>query len=111
VGRCYDHATDYDLVVDGRKLVGSAQRRRRQAFLQHGSIPLSADPGARAATHLGDVLASPPEPARVARALRRAFVAAGARFESQALRPDERALAERLERERYADPAWTAAVP
>src|SRR6476659_8867161 len=30
-------------MVDGRKIVGSAQRRIRRAFLQHGSMPISVD--------------------------------------------------------------------
>ena len=33
----------YELEVDGRKLVGSAQRRQGGGFLQHGSVMLGAD--------------------------------------------------------------------
>jgi lipoate-protein ligase A len=33
----------YELTVHGRKIVGSAQRRLRRSFLQHGSMPLSCD--------------------------------------------------------------------
>ncbi|HOJ39714.1 MAG TPA: biotin/lipoate A/B protein ligase family protein [bacterium] len=38
---CFNLATRHDLLVDGRKIVGSAQRRDRTSFLQHGSILLS----------------------------------------------------------------------
>lgn len=41
---CFATAIGGELVVDGRKLVGSAQRRSRGALLQHGSIPLAGDP-------------------------------------------------------------------
>jgi lipoate-protein ligase A len=30
-------------MVDGRKIVGSAQRRVRSSFLQHGSMPITFD--------------------------------------------------------------------
>ena len=43
---CFGTATAADLVLpDGSKLIGSAQLRRRQAVLQHGSIRLNPDPG------------------------------------------------------------------
>lgn len=37
---CFREPAPGELTVDGRKLVGSAQRRRRGALLQHGSILL-----------------------------------------------------------------------
>ena len=40
---CFDTPSDYELIVDGRKLVGSAQVRKRGAVLQHGSIMLDVD--------------------------------------------------------------------
>jgi lipoate-protein ligase A len=33
----------YDIVIGSRKIGGNAQKRRRQAIFQHGSIPLSID--------------------------------------------------------------------
>ena len=41
---CFNASSSWEPTVDGRKLIGSAQMRRREAFLQHGSIPLAADP-------------------------------------------------------------------
>ncbi|MGI0489430.1 lipoate--protein ligase family protein [Pantanalinema rosaneae CENA516] len=42
---CFGTATTADLVMtDGRKLIGSAQLRRGDTVLQHGSIRLSPDP-------------------------------------------------------------------
>ncbi|KUO73134.1 MAG: lipoate--protein ligase [Desulfosporosinus sp. BRH_c37] len=40
---CFDAPSWYELVVDGRKLVGSAQVRREGILLQHGSILLHLD--------------------------------------------------------------------
>jgi len=40
---CFNVTSSHELLHRGRKLIGSAQMRRRQAFLQHGSIPLRAD--------------------------------------------------------------------
>ncbi len=37
---CFATPSAYELLIGGKKLVGSAQRRRPDGFLQHGSIPL-----------------------------------------------------------------------
>lgn len=41
---CFARSTALDLVVDGRKIVGSAKRRRGGRALQHGSIILRPHP-------------------------------------------------------------------
>src|SRR5262249_6823239 len=40
---CFISPSRYELMVAGRKIVGSAQRRVRQGFLQHGSMPISVN--------------------------------------------------------------------
>jgi lipoate-protein ligase A len=40
---CFATPVDGEIIAEGKKLVGSAQRRTRKAFLQHGSIPLAGD--------------------------------------------------------------------
>ncbi len=40
---CFTSTSRYELAVDGRKIVGSAQVRKDNAFLQHGSILLHHD--------------------------------------------------------------------
>jgi len=35
---CFVSPSKYDVVEEGRKIVGSAQRRKNKAFFQHGSI-------------------------------------------------------------------------
>ncbi|HEY4706947.1 MAG TPA: biotin/lipoate A/B protein ligase family protein [Thermodesulfobacteriota bacterium] len=41
---CFQTPSRFEVLADGRKLVGSAQRRFRKAFLQHGSILMSSEP-------------------------------------------------------------------
>lgn len=48
---CFDVPSAYEIVALGRKLVGSAQARRRRVVLQHGAIPLEGD-----VARIGDVL-------------------------------------------------------
>ena len=40
---CFMSPSRYELTVQGRKIVGSAQRRLRRSFLQHGSMPIRCD--------------------------------------------------------------------
>ncbi len=40
---CFSFPTPNELEVDGKKVVGSAQKRDNKALLQHGSIPISMD--------------------------------------------------------------------
>ena len=40
---CFSAPSQYELVVEGRKVAGSAQRRQGPAFLQHGSVPVELD--------------------------------------------------------------------
>lgn len=40
---CFMSPSRYELAVKGRKVVGSAQRRLKRSFLQHGSMPISCD--------------------------------------------------------------------
>ena len=40
---CFAHPGRDEVVIDGRKIIGSAQKRAGAKFLQHGSIPLLAD--------------------------------------------------------------------
>jgi lipoate-protein ligase A len=41
---CFSSPSWYEVLVNERKIVGSAQRRQKGAFLQHGSILLDYDP-------------------------------------------------------------------
>ncbi len=40
---CFVSPSRYELMCGGRKIAGSAQRRLRRSFLQHGSMPITCD--------------------------------------------------------------------
>ncbi|UCC87086.1 MAG: lipoate--protein ligase family protein [Anaerolineales bacterium] len=40
---CFDTPSKYEITVRGKKLIGSAQVRRRGMILQHGTLPLTGD--------------------------------------------------------------------
>jgi lipoate-protein ligase A len=40
---CFETPSAYEIVVSGKKLVGSAQWRSKGGVLQHGSLPLTGD--------------------------------------------------------------------
>jgi lipoate-protein ligase A len=64
---CFLSTSRYELMVRGRKIVGSAQRRVHHSFLQHGSMPITCDRGVLArATRLADPAALESEMAGVA---------------------------------------------
>ena len=40
---CFEVPSNYEITVSGKKLIGSAQARRKAGVLQHGSVPLRGD--------------------------------------------------------------------
>jgi lipoate-protein ligase A len=40
---CFEVPSNYEITVEGKKLIGSAQARRKGGVLQHGSLPLYGD--------------------------------------------------------------------
>ena len=40
---CFEVPSNYEIVVHGKKLIGSAQARRKNGVLQHGTLPLWGD--------------------------------------------------------------------
>lgn len=40
---CFEVPSNYEIVVAGKKLIGSAQARRKEGLLQHGTLPLWGD--------------------------------------------------------------------
>ncbi|MDH4122232.1 MAG: lipoate--protein ligase family protein [Deltaproteobacteria bacterium] len=55
---CFAAPSACEIVVHGKKLAGSAQRRRAGAWLQHGSIPLRVNTSQMAALFTGETPAS-----------------------------------------------------
>ena len=85
---CFARSFGYEAVVDGRKLMGSAQRRSGRALLQQGSLLVGpgherlgrylagGDPGetlARGAVTLSELLGARPDPAPFRDALAQVF--------------------------------------
>lgn len=120
---CFARTGTYELELDGRKIVGSAQRRHGKSFLQHGSIllgidrprvaaifPGTADPAASVAT-LEQALGRRPHWDACATALADAFEAEhGIELRPGGLSEDEAARADTLAREKYATDAWLAGL-
>jgi lipoate-protein ligase A len=57
---CFEVPSAYEITVDGRKLIGSAQARRKEGVLQHGSLPLKGD-----LSRITDALIFPDDAARL----------------------------------------------
>jgi lipoate-protein ligase A len=129
---CFEVPSTYEITVNGKKLIGSAQARRRDGVLQHGSLPLTGD-----LTRITDALAFADDSSRAdaatrllsraatiesalgrvvdweaaARALVRAFESElGIQFGRGELTQKEIARAEELVRGKYDHPSWTERV-
>jgi lipoate-protein ligase A len=129
---CFEVPSTYEITVGGKKLIGSAQARRKEGVLQHGSLPLTGD-----LTRITEALSFADESARAEAATRllaraataesalghavdwetaassmvRAFEAElGIRFERGELSKKEFSRADELVREKYAHPSWTERV-
>jgi lipoate-protein ligase A len=116
---CFRDPAEGEVVVEGRKLIGSAQYREDKVVLQHGSLLLEDDQG-RVANLLREPGPEEESPAVLSSYLRpipdtQSLIAAlldGWREEVSGTvvpsepSPAELARAATLE-ERYADPAWT----
>jgi lipoate-protein ligase A len=134
---CFEAPATYEITVNGKKLIGSAQARKKEGVLQHGSLPLTGD-----LTRICQALVFKDEAARevasqrllarattvegirpstslrtnsssadwetAAQAFVRGFeVQLGIKFESGVLSPSEEKRAAELVEKKYAHPSWT----
>ena len=129
---CFEVPSNYEITVHGKKLIGSAQARKKQGVLQHGTLPLYGD-----LTRITQALAFPTDEKRKSVAQRlltratnvetilnrvvsweeaaNAFVWA---FENtldlnllaDELTSTEIVRAEELVKEKYAHPSWTERI-
>lgn len=127
---CFVQPSHYEILVDGRKLIGSAQLRRKGVMLQHGTIPIRGDVARicdvlsfeaeterntqrlrtreRALT-LAQALDRAPAWHEVADALKAGFVAAfGLDMQPGELSAEEDAEAEALVQDKFGNAGWTA---
>ena len=126
---CFEMPSHYEICVGGRKLIGSAQLRRKGGLLQHGALPLSGDLGRvcdvlsfasdearmaqkasvreRAAT-LSQAVGAEVAWAKVASAMEAGFAGAfDLEMVSGSLSAAETGRAMALADERFGNPAWT----
>ncbi|NOQ40862.1 MAG: octanoyltransferase [Anaerolineales bacterium] len=40
---CFENPSDFEITVEGKKIIGSAQARKKEGILQHGTLPLIGD--------------------------------------------------------------------
>ena len=129
---CFEVPSTYEITADGKKLIGSAQARKKEGVLQHGSLPLTGD-----LTRICQALVFENESARedaskrlLARAATvesalggavawetatQAFIHAfeaqlGLSFERGELSESESKKADELVKEKYDHPSWTERV-
>ena len=119
IAPCFEEPTEGELVLGGRKLVGSAQYRDEDALLQHGSILIDDDqtsvasllvspaPPPPAPATLRDALGRAPAPAEVNAAFLDAVRAREDVRVEELTVDEELAAAMRDACARYADPEWT----
>jgi len=126
---CFEVPSTYEITVQGKKLIGSAQARKKEGVLQHGSLPLTGDltricnalvfkdKSARAnaaqrllvhATTVETVLGRGVSWETAAQAFVRGFEAQlGIRFERGEMSRSELRRTEELVNEKYGHPSWT----
>jgi len=125
---CFDSPSWYELVVEGKKVAGSAQTRQKGVILQHGSILLDMDvellfsllkfPSDRVkqrmidsfrqkAVTINDVSPTPVSLQEAVAAFRKGFASGlGIELVEQGLTDEEWKMAEQLARERYSTHEW-----
>ena len=119
--QCFARAADYEITFAGRKVVGSAQVRRKGASLQHGSLLLDADPrlfeeatggqrGERKSwTTLSELMGRRPDFEEVAIAVARGIGEVfGVRWAPGEPSEGEERLADGLRSRKYLNAHWTA---
>lgn len=126
---CFSAPSWFEVVSDGRKIIGSAQKRKGGFLLQHGSIPFTFD----AAKVMRSVRTASPEHAARAEALLRRKAAGVSEVAGRSvsreelerhlilgfqtilgweivpgqLSPDEVSQADRIEKDKYGSERWT----
>jgi lipoyl(octanoyl) transferase len=105
---CFLHQTPGDLLINGSKVAGSAQRKMRGALLQHGSILLQRSEYVPHLAGICDATGAPQiEPEELANELKAAFATdTGWTVTPSAWTAEELARTEAIRAEKYANPEW-----
>lgn len=106
---CFQRRTLGDVLVDGAKIGGSAQRRRRSGLLQHGSVLLHRSPAAPELPGIAELTGVEISADRLAdQWADRLADRLGIRLERSVLSASQRDLAAMIERRRFLNDSWTA---
>jgi len=116
---CFVEREKYDILIEGKKLGGNAQRTVKGVVLQHGSIPLASclDRGVALLSHrpqnlgavgaLEDILGREISFGELRRLVVNSFDDAfSARLSEDSLTPVEQDLAEKLRQDKYSTKEW-----
>lgn len=104
---CFQQSTVGDVHCGGRKIVGSAQRKYRQALLQHGSILLAQSEHTPALPGIRELTGVTLDVRDVVVAVTHAFVAqTGWNVQATDWTAEEQAYVKRLAVERYVNGEW-----
>jgi len=118
---CFSYPARDEIEIDGKKIVGSAQKRTGSKFIQHGSIPLEEDDMLLEAISLLEKNKGEVRMVSLSQALGRQVsfdwavecLTSGISeffkvcFAPKEFNAGERKLIEEIEKERYANPDWT----
>ena len=101
---CFDSITPFDVTVGEKKILGSAQRRHKNYFLQHGSLPLEPNPFSQRATSIQEELGRTAEPDELILLLKQAVSShIGIEFEQDNLTEEEQKIISELLETIYID--------
>jgi lipoate-protein ligase A len=104
---CFLHHTPGDLLCDGHKIAGSAQRRQRGGWLQHGGILLAQSPLTPELPGLRELTGKEIDASALAEAVAAVFAdTMGWRLHPGDWTDEERATTTELAVSRYRDSAW-----
>ncbi len=105
---CFQRRSPGDVLVAGAKIAGSAQRRCRDAVLQHGSVLLARSAAAPEIAGLEELTGQAVPPDRLIEAwLVRLADALSATWQNGQLSDAEHCRAAAISAEKYASPVWT----
>ena len=121
---CFSHPARDEIEMEGKKIIGSAQKRTGKKFIQHGSIPLEKDEELLKSASLLDQKESIVKMTSLSEALGRKvdfdwavdhFIYGmsdyfGVRFNPRAFSTTEQAAIRKIQSERYDNPDWTYGV-
>jgi lipoate-protein ligase A len=118
---CFSHPARDEIEMEGKKIIGSAQKRTRNKFIQHGSIPLEKDEELLKLVSLSDQTESSVKMTSLSEALGKKVgfewavdhIISGIsaffdiRLSSKTFSNEEKGTIRNIQKERYENPDWT----